>query len=100
MRKLIENFLRDIGVDTDVNRDNYRGTMKELLISDTEDYQKDVAFVVGLIHQNSDGKFLSNFDVYYDIALKFVDKYPPDIDWEGEDIEETVVEFINDYNNE
>lgn len=100
MRKLIEKFLKDIGVDTDVNRDTYRGTLKELLISDVEAYQKDISFVAGLIHENSHGKFLANFDVYYDIAVKFVDKYPPNISWEGQDIEETVVEFLNDYNNE
>lgn len=102
MRKLIEKFLKDIGVSSEVNRDTYRGTMKELLILDAEDYQKDLAFVVGLIHKNSQGKFLANFDVYYDIALKFVDKYPPDTDWEDSDldIEETVVEFLNNYHNE
>lgn len=100
MRKLIEKFLKDIEVSSEVNRDTYRGTMKELLISDVEDYQKDVAFVVGLIHENSQGKFLANFDVYYDIAVKFVDIYPPNTDWEGQDIEETVVEFLNNYHNE
>lgn len=100
MRKLIDKFLKDIGVSSEVNTDTYRGTMKELLISDIEDYQKDIAFVVGLIHENSHGEFLANFDVYYDIAVKFVDKYPPNISWEGQDIEETVVEFLNDYHNE
>lgn len=93
MRNLIEKFLKDIGVDTDVNKDTYRGTLKEMLISDLEEYQEDVAFVAGLLQKNDENVCLNDLDEYYEIATQFVERYPPGINWEGKDFEEEVVKF-------
>jgi len=92
MRELIEKFLDDTGID--ISRDNYRGTLKELLISDLED----VALATALILKNemlSGNNFSKNKAL--EIAKDFVASNHNDQDWEKIDFEEEVLKFSKNY---
>ena len=63
-----------------------------------EDRQKDVALFVAFFYfknlTNMD--ILASFDIVYNLAIQFVEKYPPSLNWEEQenDYESTAHQFI------
>ena len=69
-----------------------------------EQIQKDVALFVAFFYYEGDHKYrgslslLGSFDVVYNLATQFVEKYPPNLNWEEQenDYESTAHQFILD----
>lgn len=91
MRDLVEKFLKDVGIDTDVDRDTYRGTLKEMLINDLNE----VTLATTIIIKNEvlGSSLFGNYDKALEIAKDFVASPYNDQDWDEVDFEEEVVKF-------
>jgi hypothetical protein len=65
-----------------------------------EQIQKDVAFFVAFFYHHSFTAMgiLASFDIVYNLAIQFVEKYPPNLNWEEQenDYESTAHQFILD----
>jgi len=65
-----------------------------------EQIQKDVAFFVAFFYHHSFTAMgiLASFDIVYNLATQFVEKYPPSLNWEEQenDYESTAHQFILD----
>ncbi len=63
----------------------------------TEEKQKDLALITSIIIQEDmlGGTLFQTFDEAYEIAKKFQQEYPEDMDWEGIEphFDEAVIEF-------
>lgn len=60
---------------------------------------KEVALVTAIIIREDVflGTVFQTFDKAYDVALKFVEKYPPDTLWDDLEYDETILAFTQNF---